>query len=58
MTPRSNRLRIAALIMRPEKGMKEWVGEYDRGTNDVFAVQREMARTIADEAGRAISKLH
>jgi TolB-like protein len=58
VTRRDDRLRIAALIMRPEQGMKDWVGEYERGTNDVFAVQREIARTIADEAGRAISRLN
>lgn len=51
-----DRLRITALLMRPDSGTKDWAGEYERGTGDPFAVQRELARTIADEAGRAVSR--
>ncbi len=52
-----DRLRIAALLVLPEKGHKEWAGEYERGAADTFAVQRELARTIADEASRAIERI-
>jgi adenylate cyclase len=41
--------RIAALLINPERGWKEWAGEYERGTGEPFAAQRELARAIAEE---------
>ncbi|MGH9647690.1 MAG: hypothetical protein ACRD4E_12845 [Bryobacteraceae bacterium] len=49
--------RIAALLINPERGWKEWAGEYERGTGDSFAVQRELARAIAEEVRIAAPKV-
>jgi adenylate cyclase len=49
--------RIAALLINPERGWKEWAGEYQRGTADSFAVQRELARAIAEEVRIVAPKL-
>jgi TolB-like protein len=49
--------RIAALLINPERGWKEWAGEYERGTGDSFAVQREVARAIAEEVRIAAPKV-
>ncbi len=49
--------RIAALLINPERGWKEWAGEYERGTADSFAVQRELARAIAEEVRSAAPKV-
>jgi TolB-like protein len=49
--------RIAALLINPERGWKEWAGEYERGTADSFAVQRELARAIAEEVRIAAPKV-
>jgi adenylate cyclase len=53
----NDRLRIAALLINPERGWKEWAGEYERGTGDPFAVQREVARAIAEEVRIAAPKV-
>jgi len=52
-----NQRRIAALLINPERGWKEWAGEYERGTGDSFAVQRELARAIAEEVRVAAPKV-
>ena len=49
--------RIAALLINPERGWKEWAGEYERETRDSFAVQRELARAIAEEVRIAAPKV-
>ena len=49
--------RIAALLINPARGWKEWAGEYERGTGDSFAVQRELARAIAEEVRIAAPKV-
>jgi TolB-like protein len=49
--------RIAALLINPERGWKEWAGEYERGTGEPFAVQRELARAIAEEVRIAAPKV-
>ena len=49
--------RIAALLINPERGWKEWAGEYERGIGDSFAVQRELARAIAEEVRIAAPKV-
>lgn len=49
--------RIAALLINPERGWKEWAGEYERGTGESFAVQRELARGIAEEVRIAAPKV-
>lgn len=51
------RRRIAALLISPEHGWKEWAGEYERGTTEPFAVQREVARAIAEEVKIAAPKV-
>jgi serine/threonine-protein kinase len=52
-----DRRRIAALLINPERGWKEWAGEYERGTSEPFAVQREVARAIAEEVKIAAPKV-
>jgi serine/threonine-protein kinase len=52
-----DRHRIAALLIDPEHGWKEWAGEYERGTSEPFAVQREVARAIAEEVRVAAPKV-
>jgi TolB-like protein len=52
-----DRRRIAALLINPERGWKEWAGEYERGTGESFAVQRELARAIAEEVRIAAPKV-
>jgi TolB-like protein len=52
-----NQRRIAALLINPDRGWKEWAGEYERGTGDSFAVQRELARAIAEEVRIATPKV-
>jgi TolB-like protein len=52
-----DRRRIGALLINPERGWKEWAGEYERGTGDSFAVQRELARAIAEEIRVAAPKV-
>jgi adenylate cyclase len=52
-----DRRRIAALLISPERGWKEWAGEYERGTSEPFAVQREVARAIAEEVRIATPKM-
>lgn len=49
--------RIAALLINPDRGWKEWAGEYERGIGDSFAVQRELARAIAEEVRIAAPKV-
>ena len=49
--------RIGALLINPEHGWKEWAGEYERGTGEPFAVQRELARAIAEEVRIAVPKV-
>jgi TolB-like protein len=51
-----NRRRLAAYLVLAEGGSKTWVGEYERGASDSLAVQVELARVIADELGRTLSK--
>lgn len=41
--------RISAVFMKPDHGFKQWAGEYERGLSDEFAVEREIARAIAEE---------
>ena len=52
-----DRRRIAALLINPERGWKEWAGEYERGVGEPFAVQREVARAIAEEVRVAAPKV-
>ena len=44
-----DRRRIEATLMKPKQGWKHWAGEYERGLNEPFTVQREVARAIAQE---------
>ena len=52
-----DRRRIAALLINPDRGWKEWAGEYERGIGEPFAVQREVARAIAEEVRVAAPKI-
>lgn len=52
-----DRRRIIAHLVRPPTGRKEWAAEYERGLSDPFAVQRELARAIAEEVRVAAARL-
>jgi len=47
---------VFAVLMRPGHGYKDWFKEYERGTGDEFAVQRELAESIAEEIRRKIGE--
>jgi TolB-like protein len=47
---------MTAHLMNPEKGGKLWAGSYERGVNEGFAVQREVARAIADEVLNGLAR--
>ena len=49
---REGRRLVFAVLMKPEQGFKDWAGEYERGLTDEFAVQRELARSIAGDMDR------
>ena len=53
---KEDRWRITAMLMNPKLGWKRWAGEYERGLNDTFAVQRELARAIAEEIRGGLEK--
>jgi len=44
-----NRVRITAQLMNAEDGYQLWSDRYDRQLDDIFAVQDEIARTIAEQ---------
>jgi len=44
-----NRVRIAAELVNVDNGFQLWSGSYERNLNDVFAVQDEIARSVAAE---------
>ena len=44
-----NRVRIAADLINVENGFQLWSGSYERNLNNVFAVQDEIAHSVASE---------
>ncbi len=44
-----NRVRIAAELVNVDNGFQLWSGSYERNLTDVFAVQDEIARSVAAE---------
>jgi TolB-like protein/class 3 adenylate cyclase/Tfp pilus assembly protein PilF len=46
-----DRLRITAQLIDARSGSHVWADRYDRETRDIFAVQEEMARSIAATVG-------
>ncbi len=44
-----NRLRISAQLVNIDNGYQEWSERYDRDLTDVFAIQDEIARTLAEK---------
>jgi TolB-like protein len=47
---REGRRHIVAILLKPERGFKEWASDYERGATDEFEIQRELARSIASDA--------
>lgn len=43
-----NRVRITAQLINVEDGYHLWSETYDRGLDDIFAIQEEIARKVAD----------
>lgn len=50
------RLRITVHLMNPEQGKKRWAGDYERGVEEGFAVQKELARAISDEVLNGLAR--
>jgi serine/threonine-protein kinase len=46
-----NRLRVTAQLIDARRGYHLWSQEYDRSMKDVFAVQEDIARTVATALG-------
>lgn len=44
-----NRLRVTAQLVRADDGFHEWSETYDRDVQDVFAVQDDIARSVAEQ---------
>ncbi|CAA9218256.1 MAG: Adenylate cyclase [uncultured Chthoniobacterales bacterium] len=44
-----NRVRISVSLVNVEDGSQRWSETYDRELQDIFAVQEEIARSVADE---------
>ena len=43
-----NRVRISAQLIRADNGLQVWSENYDRELNDIFAVQEDIAKSIAN----------
>jgi TolB-like protein/DNA-binding winged helix-turn-helix (wHTH) protein len=54
----SNRVRIAAQLIQTREQTHLWTREYDRELSDVFALQGEIAREIADQIQLTLGHLH
>jgi TolB-like protein/DNA-binding winged helix-turn-helix (wHTH) protein/Tfp pilus assembly protein PilF len=54
----SNRVRIAAQLIQTRDQTHLWTREYDRDLSDVFALQGEIAREIADQIQLTLSHIH
>jgi TolB-like protein len=52
-----DRRRVIAHLIRPISGQKEWARDYERGTADPFAVQRELSRVIAEEVRTVAARI-
>ncbi len=50
------RLRVTAQLIETERGYHLWSGQYDRRMEDVFAVQEEIARTVARALGARLGR--
>ena len=46
-----NRLRVTAQLIETRQGYHLWSQEYNRGMDDVFAVQEDIARMVASALG-------
>ncbi|MDQ6623489.1 MAG: protein kinase [Verrucomicrobiota bacterium] len=50
-----NRVRISAHLVDTETGSQLWAEQYDRGLQDVFAIQSEIAKKIVDQLSARLS---
>lgn len=50
--PVGNRVRITAQLIRADDGLHVWSDNYDRTLDDIFAIQDEIARDVADAMGK------
>jgi TolB-like protein/Tfp pilus assembly protein PilF len=50
-----DRLRVAVELVNVADGFEIWTEAYDRGVEDVFAVQREVAESVAQALGLRLS---
>jgi serine/threonine-protein kinase len=54
-TPGSARFHLKVRLIDTRSGTQVWAEEYDRGLNDLFAVQSELAETVAERLRAKIS---
>jgi TolB-like protein/class 3 adenylate cyclase/Tfp pilus assembly protein PilF len=50
-----NKVRVNAQLVNPRTDMHEWAENYDRPVDDVFAIQSEIAKAIADQLQAKLS---
>jgi TolB-like protein/Tfp pilus assembly protein PilF len=53
----AGRLRILVNLIDPERGSQLWSGVFDRELGDVFAIQEEIARSVAQSLAVTLSPL-
>ncbi|SFK70843.1 TolB amino-terminal domain-containing protein [Mesorhizobium albiziae] len=51
-----NRLRVTAQLLNAQDGSHLWANTYNREIGDLFVVQEEIIRTLADRVGRRIQR--
>ncbi|HET6681309.1 MAG TPA: tetratricopeptide repeat protein [Gemmatimonadaceae bacterium] len=51
-----NQLRVTAQLIESERGYHLWSGRFDRRVEDLFAVQEEIARTVATALGAKLGR--
>ena len=51
----ADRIHVNAELIGTRKNARVWAEQYDRKLSDVFTLQREIAQTIADKLGVAVS---
>ncbi|TGP21602.1 MULTISPECIES: winged helix-turn-helix domain-containing protein [unclassified Mesorhizobium] len=51
-----NRLKVTAQLLDARDGSHLWANTYDREIGDLFVVQEEIIRTLADRVGRRIER--
>src|SRR5262245_32348391 len=51
----ADRIHVNAELIGTRKNARIWTEQYDRNSNDIFALQREIAQKVADKLGLGVS---